>query len=192
VLWGEKELDASEVLVSRNRLGGWEATVQRAGAYTVKFEDGRSARFHIDGLPEPVHIDGDWQVTFPPPEGPIGETFSRLIPWLEHDNERIRDFTGTATYRKTVVIPGDHFNVGRRLILELGTVGVMARVVINGKLINTLWKPPFELDITDTVKAGENTLEIGVTNVQGDKASGLIGPVTVRSVAVAQAGERAK
>ena len=43
-----------------------------------------------------------------------------------------------------------------------------------------------------SVMPGENTLEIDVADVKGKDASGLMGPVTVRSIHVAQVVEQAK
>ena len=37
-------------------------------------------------------------------------------------------------------------------------------VTVNGKNVGVLWYPPYRTDITDFVKAGDNTLEIAVTN----------------------------
>ena len=40
----------------------------------------------------------------------------------------------------------------------------MARVQLNGKDLGILWKPPYRVDVTDSLKAGENTLKIAVVN----------------------------
>jgi hypothetical protein len=53
----------------------------------------------------------------------------------------------------------------RRIYLDLGQVQVMAKVKLNGKDLGILWKPPYRVDVTGILKAGENTLEIGVTNL---------------------------
>ena len=49
-------------------------------------------------------------------------------------------------------------------MLDLGTVKDMAQVSINGQPVATLWKPPYQADITGCLKAGTNRLEIKVTN----------------------------
>ena len=56
------------------------------------------------------------------------------------------------------------FCKGSRVVLDLGQVEVMAKVTLNGKTFDTLWMPPFSLDVTDVLKPGRNTLKILVTS----------------------------
>ena len=75
------------------------------------------------------------------------------------------------------------------LSLNLGRVCASARVLINGIEAGTLVTPPWTLDISGKVRAGENTLEVEVRNTltnhyrtiptryRGDSPSGLFGPV---------------
>ena len=62
-------------------------------------------------------------------------------------------------------LPADSQAAGRRFFLDLGRVEVMAQVKVNGKLLGTLWKSPYRIDITSVAKPGENTLEIGVADL---------------------------
>ena len=39
-----------------------------------------------------------------------------------------------------------------------------AQVSVNGKALGTLWKPPYQSDVTGVLKPGANQLEIEVTN----------------------------
>ena len=54
---------------------------------------------------------------------------------------------------------------GQKLLLDLGTVRVLARVILNRKELVTLWKPPFVADISSAAKPGENLLEVKVVNL---------------------------
>jgi hypothetical protein len=63
-----------------------------------------------------------------------------------------------------VQAPKSWFKTGARLLLDLGTVQDLAEVSVNGKAIGLLWKPPYRVDVTGTLKPGENRLEIKVTN----------------------------
>lgn len=58
------------------------------------------------------------------------------------------------------------------VFLNLGEVGMLAEVVINGHPLEVLWKDPFQIDITDFVRAGDNLLEIKVTNVWWNRLIG--------------------
>ena len=77
----------------------------------------------------------------------------------------MKHFSGTATYTKTIGVPRGSMGRDRRVYLDLGDVAVMASVRLNGKDLGILWKPPYRVDVTDALKAGENALEIGVTNL---------------------------
>ena len=57
----------------------------------------------------------------------------------------------------------------QRVILDLGKVEIMAQVTLNGKTYDTLWMPPFELDVTDALKVGRNELAIRLTSTTNGK-----------------------
>jgi len=48
--------------------------------------------------------------------------------------------------------------------LDLGKVEVIAKATLNGKAYDTLWMPPFRLDVTEVLKPGENKLQVLVTS----------------------------
>ena len=62
--------------------------------------------------------------------------------------------------------------LGLKIVLDLGTVDDIAEVSVNGKSIATLWKPPYKLDVTDALKAGDNQIEIKVTNEWNNRIMG--------------------
>ena len=41
----------------------------------------------------------------------------------------------------------------------------MAELTLNGKDLGILWKSPYRVEVTDTLKAGENSLELKVVNL---------------------------
>ena len=53
---------------------------------------------------------------------------------------------------------------GEKILLSLGTVNDLAEVSVNGGSLGILWKAPYQVDVTSALKAGENQLEIKVTN----------------------------
>jgi len=113
---------------------------------------------------ELLSLNTDWSVAFDPKWGPAKPVkFDTLVPWNEHADEEIKYFSGSAVYRKSFTLP--EISKGASLKLDLGQVGVMARVTLNGKDLGLLWCPPFEVDISAAAKPGNNQLEIEVTNL---------------------------
>lgn len=108
-------------------------------------------------------IDGDWKVFFDPKWGGPGEViFTNLTDWTENEDKRIKYYSGTAVYRKTIKL--DKSVLDKQLLLRFTQLGSIARVLINGKEVSTVWCSPWESDITPYIKNGENTLEIQVAN----------------------------
>jgi len=146
--------------------GGWAVETDRAGRYELKTAKGRSMSVEVEALPEPLEIGGPWELAFPPNWGaPEKLTLGSLVSWSDHPDPGVKHFSGTATYAKTVSVPGEMLAKWRKVHLDLGKVMVMAAVKLNGKDLGILWKPPYRLDVTDVLKPGDNTLEIGVTNL---------------------------
>ncbi len=115
-------------------------------------------------------IEGPWTVQFDPEWGPSDPVaFENLVPWNEHSDESIRYFSGTATYSTT-------FNLDSkwqgRVVLDLGEIGAMARVRINWHVQSLIWHAPFVFDISDTLRVGQNVLEVTVTNSWNNRLVG--------------------
>jgi len=153
--------------------GHAELTAWKAGRYDFESSDGKSFKIEVDKLPLPIAIDGPWQLSFPPKLGaPEKVTLEKLNSWTENPDKGVKYFAGTATYTKTFNLPADRIKKGQSLYLDLGEVKNLARVKVNGKDLGVVWKPPFRVDITDAVKAGENALEIEVTNLWPNRLIG--------------------
>ncbi|MET0570601.1 MAG: glycosylhydrolase-like jelly roll fold domain-containing protein [Pedobacter agri] len=92
-----------------------------------------------------------------------GNQIYREIYWYTSTtDQRIKFYSGTAVYHKTI-----HFNQpssGEQVLLRFPQLGSIARVVINGEEVSTVWCSPWEADLTAHIKKGENTLEIYVAN----------------------------
>jgi hypothetical protein len=155
-----------EIAVHRGSNGRTYLNAWQPGGYELRTASGRTLRGEAPALPQPLEIAGPWQLRFPPNAGaPEQVTLEKLASWSEHSSPGVRYFSGTATYAKTIAIPSPMPGANRHLVLDLGSVQVVAQVTLNGKDLGTLWKSPYRLDVTDTVKPGENTLEVKVTNL---------------------------
>jgi hypothetical protein len=152
-------------------------------------------------------IDGPWRVAFQPGRGaPASITLPKLAPLNEQDDSGVKYFSGVATYTSTFDLPRESRR-GPAMMLQLGQVGDLAEVRINGVPVGTAWHAPYQLDIGRAVRPGRNTIEVKVANLWvnrliGDaqpgatkitvttsptytaraplRPSGLIGPVTIQ------------
>lgn len=110
------------------------------------------------------NISNGWTIIFPSGWGAPKQIFKdSLCSWTEETNSGIRYFSGTARYKRLIKI--DRMNKRHRYMLDLGEVKNLARVFVNGKEVDYLWKKPFYCDITDYLHTQANILEIEVTNL---------------------------
>ncbi|WP_294476312.1 glycosyl hydrolase [uncultured Bacteroides sp.] len=90
-------------------------------------------------------------------------TRNELFDWSREEDEQIRYYSGTATY-KTTFRWKNKLKKNQRVFLNLGQIYNLATVRINGVDCRTIWTAPYRADITAALKKGINQLEIEVTN----------------------------
>jgi hypothetical protein len=136
------------------------------GQYELKTASGQTLRCNVTGIPAALPIDGPWELHFPAKGGaPENNTLDKLISWSDHPDSGVKYFSGTATYRKTFRLPPEALAAGRTVYLDLGKVAVIVRVSVNGRDLGILWDAPFRVDATKALRAGDNLLEVQVTNL---------------------------
>ncbi|MCC7493831.1 MAG: DUF3395 domain-containing protein [Fimbriimonadaceae bacterium] len=149
--------------VERTAGGGFALTAWETGRYRLDTPAGE-AQATIATLPAPLELGGPWQVSFQPNRGaPASASFEKLVSWPERPEPGIRYFSGSATYRRTFTVPA--LTADQVVLLDLGKVKNFAEVTVNGQQLATLWMPPFRVDVTKALRAGENALEVRVTNL---------------------------
>lgn len=117
------------------------------------------------------------------------EKMETLYSWADED--RVRYFSGVATYTKsvhltaaelagkvwldfgqgTVVVANPSVKSGMRALLD-GPIRDAAVVTVNGKRVGSVWHPPYALDITGELHEGENRTEIQVANTAVNMLAG--------------------
>jgi hypothetical protein len=143
------------------------------GKLSYRKASGKSKTSAVKSVPEPILLAGAWDVVFALKSVAQSKVkFEKLVSWTDVSNEDIQHFSGTASYHKTFQLSKKRLNSENKLELDLGSVAVIAEVIINGKHVGTLWKAPFRLDITNDVKSGKNTLELQVTNLWPNRLIG--------------------
>ncbi|MDA9555467.1 glycosyl hydrolase, partial [Pelobium sp.] len=112
-----------------------------------------------------LKLDGKWTVNFDPKWGPKTPVLlDSLISLSQSNNEEVKFFSGTANYSKTFTILDNQLIRNQSVYLNLGNVQVLAKVILNGKELGTLWMSPFKIDISSALKVGVNVLNVEVTN----------------------------
>jgi hypothetical protein len=136
---------------------------------------------------------GSWEVNFQKDRGaPIEVTLNNLASFTENQEPGIKYFSGTATYTKTVTADKNWIGVKGQLWLDLGNVKNIAEVKVNGKVLGVVWKRPFRVDISNELRAGDNLIEIKVTNLWvnrliGDQQSSATKKITYTTMPFYQA-----
>lgn len=81
-------------------------------------------------------------------------------------------YSGTATYNTEFDFYETTDNNRNDAYIDLGEVGVIARVTINGKDCGIAWKPPYRVNISHAIQEGRNELTIEVANTWANRLIG--------------------
>ena len=128
------------------------------------------------GATQSFRVGDSWQVRFTDRlSSPIELTLDALMSWSDRPEEHIKYYSGTALYRTDFQMPPEMLHKDRQVLIDLGTVHELAEIRLNGKVVSTLWKPPFVAEITRAVRAGKNQLEVAVTNTWRNRLIGDYG-----------------
>ena len=118
-----------------------------------------------------------WKVTFKGQQPQ--QQWKELKDWTENVNNEIKYYSGKAVYETefdwdSPLTKPDWANRSTGLYyLDLGKVGVMAEVFVNGQSCGIAWTPPYRVNISDALKAGKNQLRVEVTNVWANALNGV-------------------
>ena len=123
-------------------------------------ETGSGKESFSEDITDIIPVTRKWTVRFD--EGKVVE-WPSLTLWNESADNDIKYFSGTAHYEQRLYLK--EFDRHYRYILDLGEVKNLAVVRVNGKVCGTLWRPPFTIDITESLLGGDNLLEVDVTNL---------------------------
>jgi hypothetical protein len=75
-----------------------------------------------------------------------------------------RYFSGTTTYKQTFTL-SKAVAQSHSVRIDLGRIGDVATVTVNGESVGEVWRAPYAIDIGKAVKTGKNTIEIKVANL---------------------------
>jgi hypothetical protein len=136
-------------------------------------------------VPAPIDLSSGWTVKF----GSDGPTvkMDELQSWTQ--NDQIKAFSGVATYSRQFKVDAAMVKKGVKVMLNLGfasgpqmtgsggrggngfrsnletPVREAAVVYINDKKVGSVWAPPYSIDVTGVLQAGNNQIRIEVGNL---------------------------
>lgn len=113
-----------------------------------------------------IELSDGWNIKFKPVGGDHEFEISTdtLFDWSLSDDKRIKYFSGTALYSKKVHLSRKEMRKVKQVCIDLGNVGGIVSLRINGKDVGVLWKHPYKADMTEYINSGDNLIEIEVTN----------------------------
>jgi hypothetical protein len=154
--------------------GALVAWASRPVEATLRTRSGRRLALTVPNVPAAIAVDGPWDVRFATPglESTKALAMARLASWPTFEDPDVKFFSGTATYATRVTVPASHLARDRRVLLDLGDVQNIARVRVNGRDLGVLWKEPFVVEATPALRAGENVLEVEVSNTWRNRLVG--------------------
>ena len=135
-----------------------------------------------------IDISKDWKVS----AGKVTTEMTNLVSWS--DDPRLRYYSGTATYEKTVDVADASLHPGGSFFLDFGNgepvpvpdplpetnmraylespVREAAMVYVNNQLAGYVWHPPYRVEITKLIQPGANRIRVVVGNTAINEMAG--------------------
>jgi hypothetical protein len=154
----------------------------------------KSAQRSLSPTPrEVLDLGTNWTVTFSDPARILH--IDALHSWT--DDEETRFYSGKATYEKNFAVASKLLNPNVRVYLDFGPGTVVerpqtgrlrmrawlegpireaAQVFVNDHLAGSIWKPPYQLEISGLLRPGANQLKIIVGNLAINALAGQSPP----------------
>jgi hypothetical protein len=108
-------------------------------------------------------VEKQWELLFPENSGAPGKIkLDKLISLKNHADDGVKYFSGTVLYKN--IFDMNIVEKDKNYFIDLGTVEVVAEVIVNGKNLGIYWARPYLVNITSAINIGVNKLEIKVTN----------------------------
>ena len=158
---GGAPLSAGDVALSEQ---GAVLRPGQPGDYQLTDTTGRKTTVQVSSPPSGIDLPGPWQVRFAGQGAPDLVTFDKLTAWTDNANERIKYYSGPATYSCHFTMPASGVSGSPRWTLDLGDVRDLADVKVNGRMLGTVWREPFQVDVSSAVRPGDNLLEVTVVD----------------------------
>lgn len=156
------------LMIAYNDQGSMVYHAKIPGIYELKLDNGCSLLVDVQQKYFPVEFFADrqyWDVYFPHGWGfePV-QKFDSLVDWTSHEDEELSIFSGMATYQTSFRMTSARLADKHTWYLDLGAVGEVARVYLNGQEVGTSVFPPHIFSVDSLLLEGPNNLVIDVAN----------------------------
>jgi len=122
-----------------------------------------------------LDLSTNWDIFF---DSKIGGTdlhdVESLNSWSASDQSGIKYYSGKAIYNKTFNLDSESLDHNYRAILVIDNIQELARVIVNDKDCGVLWTPPYQVDLSDFLIAGENRIQIETINTWNNRLVGEV------------------
>ncbi len=146
-----------------NHNGNTIVEIAKNGDYTFTTHKNKVNTAKITDIPTPVILNKPWQLTFEENRDvPTSLTLDSLTSLTNLTPYALKHYSGSIQYATTFELTDTMLRSDHILQLDLGEVGVIANVTLNGKHLGDVWSRPMTLDISDAAKKGKNHLVINV------------------------------
>lgn len=142
--------------------GGNEATLAELDhGWTLRFEGARSGEEKLNDLESWTKLPGR-------------QFFSGQAVYRHNVSLKASELGGKVLLdfgKGTPAMPNPEVKSGMRALLD-APIRDVAVVTVNGKHVGDVWCPPYRLDISSALHAGENTIEVRVANTAINEEAG--------------------
>ncbi len=157
------------------------AEVNQNGSYYVSITaNGKKINLthEVSNMPSSIVVNGKWNMIL---ESKHFQRVENELDYLSSWTENIdtKNFSGTGKYTLQFNLPKNYINPELKLELDLGKIGNIGEVFINGNNAGIVWMKGQKCDITKLVHRGKNELLVLVTNTNINRVSAFKEPLPV-------------
>lgn len=119
------------------------------------------------GASKTTDISKNWNLTFGQgqPKSPASQSMETVKPWTNNGDPEADDFSGQASYSSEFDFKKSE---GKHYLLTIDNVYESAKIWINGEYTGNIWSIPYQLDISEQLKDGRNSIKIEVANLMAN------------------------
>ena len=156
---------------------------------TTLHSNGRAVEVNstVENVPAPLHITGNWKFSLSGKDfAGLESEIRNLYSWT--DIPETRHVSGVGKYEINFELPHVYLDKNLAVELDLGKVGNIADVELNGKMVGTIWMREQTFNVSEYIKTGTNNLVVSVTNTGINRVSAFTEPVPIPQELVGRFG----